>query len=111
MSNNTICLPETIIDSHCHTTQEKIQNKPGGLPSNQEMVPVICTLAKKHKISNQRVVELLSWNASKFLGIKVSKKFNRYRLVQKPDDLIYNHGIVTNPWNGLELLFPVAIAT
>ncbi|MDP1884229.1 MAG: dihydroorotase family protein [Candidatus Moranbacteria bacterium] len=96
-------------DNAPHPTQEKIQGKLGGLPSNQEMVPVICTLAKKYKISNHRVVELLSWNASRFLGIRISKKFNRYRLIDKIDDLAYNNGIVTNPWNGSRLLFPAAI--
>lgn len=94
-------------DNANHTTSEKIEKKLGGLPTNQEMVPVICTLAQKHGISDQRVAELLSWNAGKIFGIPISKEFNRCKLVEKVDDLTYNNGIITNPWNGSRLLFPV----
>jgi dihydroorotase-like cyclic amidohydrolase len=94
-------------DTAGHTELEKIQNKFGGLPSNQEMVPVICTLAKKHHISEKRVAKLLSWNAGKILGIKTSQKLRPYRLVEKIDDLTYNHGNIINPWNGSKLLFPI----
>ena len=94
-------------DNAPHTTQEKIEKKFGGLPSNQEMVAVICTLAKKHDISNRRVAELLSWNAGKIFGIETSKKLKLYNLVERIDALTYNNGVVTNPWNGSKLLFPV----
>jgi len=94
-------------DNAPHMTEEKIHKKMGGLPSNQEMVAVICTLGKKHGISDQRVAELLSWNAGKFLGIDFSHKFNPYILEKQIDTLTYNHGLITNPWNGSKLLFPI----
>jgi dihydroorotase-like cyclic amidohydrolase len=93
-------------DNAPHTTWEKIEKKFGGLPSNQEMVAVICTLAKQYSISDQRVAELLSWNAGEIFGIKTSKKLKLYHLIERIDALTYNNGDVTNPWNGSRLLFP-----
>lgn len=94
-------------DSACHKTQEKLEKKLGGIPSNQEMVAVIATLAKKLKLSDERVLNLLSFNASRFLNIPVPRKVIEYHLEEKIDDIQYNNGIVTNPWNGSKLLFPI----
>lgn len=107
LSNNPLILIGS--DNAPHTTEEKIHKKLGGLPSNQEMVAVICTLAKKYGISDQRVAELISWNAGKFLGIEFSHKFHPCSLEERIDALTYNHGIVTNPWNGSKLLFPTRL--
>jgi dihydroorotase len=96
-------------DSACHTTAEKLEKKLGGIPSNQEMVAVIVTLAKKLKLSDERVLNLLSFNASRFLNIPVPRKVVEYQLEERIDDLTYNNGIVTNPWNGTRLLFPKKI--
>jgi dihydroorotase len=96
-------------DSACHTTQEKLEKKLGGIPSNQEMVAVIATMAKKLKLSDQRVADLLSFNASKFLGIPVPKRIANFKLEERIDDIQYNDGVVTNPWNGTTLLFPKKI--
>ncbi len=93
-------------DSACHTKEEKLKNKFGGIPSNQEMVPVIITLAKKLNLSDERVAQLLSFNASDFLGIPVSRELVTVHVRQKIDDLKYNHGAVVNPWKGTKLFFP-----
>jgi dihydroorotase-like cyclic amidohydrolase len=97
-------------DNAPHTEEEKIGKKMGGLPSNQEMVPVILTLAKRFGISNQRVIGLLLLNASHFLKIPDAGKMIEYRLERRVDSLKYNDGKVVNPWNGSELLFPVPVA-
>lgn len=95
-------------DSACHTTIEKLSgNAPGGIPSNQEMVPVLITLARKHGISEKRIAELICFNAADFFKIKVSHQMIRYQIEEKEDDLQYNHGAATNPWNGSKLRFPV----
>jgi len=94
-------------DDACHTAIEKIEKGLGGIPSSQEMIPVICTLAKKHNLSDQKVAELISWNAGKIFGIETPKKFHHYTLEERIDDLTCNNGVVINPWNGSKLLFPI----
>ena len=96
-------------DNAHHTKEEKLEKKLGGLPTNQEMVAGICTLAKQNDIPDGRVAQLLSYNPSDFLGIPVPRKTKKYRLEKMTDDIQYNNGKVLNPWNGLELLFPVKI--
>jgi len=91
-----------------HTTQEKLSsNPPGGIPSNQELVPVMITLAKQHGISEKRVADLICFNAARLFGIEVSKEMVKYRIEKQVDNLQYNNGAVTNPWNGSELYFPI----
>ncbi|GBE16223.1 dihydroorotase [bacterium BMS3Abin15] len=95
-------------DSACHTEEEKMANKKlGGIPTHQEMVPVIVTLAKQFRISDRQVANLLSFNASKFLGIPVSDELVEYEIKERIDSLQYNDGKVLNPWNGSRLWFPV----
>jgi allantoinase len=96
-------------DNAPHTEEEKLGKKMGGLPSNQEMVPVILTLAKSLGISNQRVIELLLLNASRFLDIPARGEMNLCRAEKRIDSLKYNGGRVVNPWNGSELWFPAPI--
>jgi dihydroorotase len=96
-------------DSACHTQEEKINKRFGGIPSNQEMVPVVLTLAIQLGLSEKRVAELLSWNAASFLDIPVSRATRQYRLEEKIDELTYNNGIVVNPWNGSKLIFPYPV--
>jgi len=93
-------------DSACHTEEEKLKNRFGGIPSNQEMVPVIITLARKLNLSNERIAQLLSFNASNFLKIPAPKKLAVVRVQQKIDNLEYNRGKVVNPWQGTKLFFP-----
>jgi len=93
-------------DNAPHTEEEKLGKKMGGLPSNQEMVPVILTLAKKLGIGNQRVIELLLLNASRFLDIPVRGEMILCRAEKRIDSLKYNGGKIINPWNGSELWFP-----
>jgi dihydroorotase-like cyclic amidohydrolase len=94
-------------DNAPHTIQEKEEKGLGGLPSNQEMVAVICTLANKHKIPEKRVADLLSWNAGKFLGINIPKTLRECKLERRPDGMMYNGNTVMNPWIGSKLLFPI----
>jgi dihydroorotase len=94
-------------DSACHTTKEKLSGRPGGIPSNREMVKSIITLAKQHSISEKRVADLISFNPAKLFGIDVPKKMVRWIIEKRVDDLQYNNGVVTNPWNSSELWFPV----
>ncbi|MDD4332642.1 MAG: dihydroorotase family protein [Patescibacteria group bacterium] len=96
-------------DSACHLDAEKLAGA-SGIPSNQEMVPVVVTLATMFGIPKERVAELLSWNAADFLGIKAPRKLRPYQLIEKIDDLQYNNGKVVNPWNGSRLLFPVPLS-
>ncbi len=93
-------------DNAPHTENEKLTQKLGGLPSNQELVAVICTLARKIGLSDEQVGKLLALNASRFLEIPISDELIEYELVEKVDDIKYNNGIVLNPWNGSKLLFP-----
>lgn len=96
-------------DSACHTEKEKLEKKLGGIPSNQEMVPVMITLArdKHNNISESRMADLISFNAARFLNIPVSSKMISYEIEERTDNLQYNNGIVLNPWNGSKLWFPV----
>ena len=96
-------------DTACHTKYEKQKIRLGGIPSNQEMVAVIITLASQLKLSNKQVARLLSWNAGKFFNIPVSRNLVEYKLERRIDDLQYNNGRVVNPWNGSKLLFPIKI--
>lgn len=93
-------------DSACHTKEEKLEKGFGGIPSNQEMVPVIITLAKKLNLPDERVAQLLSFNASDFLGIPISRELMTIHVWQKIDNLKYNHGMVVNPWQKTRLFFP-----
>jgi len=104
-TNNELILIDS--DSACHTREEKLQDKPGGIPSNQELVPVVVTLAIEHGISEARVAQLLSFNHSKFFNIPVPRELVEYNWVKKPDQLLYNNGKVENPWNGSKLYFPI----
>lgn len=93
-------------DSACHTSEEKkLALNLGGIPSNQEMVAVVLTHALEMGLPENQIARLLSSNASKFLGIPVPLKLKEYRLEKRVDDLLYNQGKVTNPWNGSELFF------
>lgn len=96
-------------DTACHTKYEKEKERLGGIPSNQEMVAVIATLALQLDLSKEQIACLLSWNAGKFFNIPVSRKLIEYKLEKRIDDLQYNDGRVVNPWNGSELLFPTSI--
>ena len=96
-------------DTACHTKYEKLAKQLGGIPSNQEMVAVIVTLASQLGLSDEQVARLLSWNAGEFLNIPVSRNLVEYKLEKRIDALQYNNGIVVNPWNGSKLLFPVKI--
>jgi dihydroorotase-like cyclic amidohydrolase len=99
-------------DNAPHTREEKLEKRFGGLPSNQEMVPAILTLAKRQRISNHRTIELLLLNASRFFGIPVSGTLKEYKLVKKVCQSIYGvygGGKVENPWRGLELCYPEPI--
>lgn len=94
-------------DNAVHMPQEKLEKKLGGLPTNQEMVSVPCTLAKRLNLSDLQIANLLSFNASRFLGIPVPYELVEYELEEKVDDITYNNGLIINPWNGSKLLFPI----
>jgi dihydroorotase-like cyclic amidohydrolase len=104
-SNNELVLIDS--DTACHAREEKLRDQPGGIPSNQELVPVIITLAIEHKISEARVAQLLSFNHSKFFNIPVPNELVEYKWEFKEDRLLYNNGKVENPWNGSRLYFPI----
>ena len=93
-------------DCACHTKEEKLKNRLGGIPSNQEMVPATLTLALALGIPDNQVANLLSFNAARFLNISVEKKLIKYELEKRPVIAKYNQGKVVNPWQGLELYFP-----
>lgn len=109
-----LALPSPLIfigsDSACHTREEKLEKGLAGIPSNQEMVAVIITLAVKMGLSEERIAQLVSYNASKFLGIPVHEGFRGY-LVEEGivDNLQYNNGKVTNPWMGQNLCFVMPV--
>jgi len=94
-------------DNAPHTKEEKLTQGFGGLPSNQELVAVICTLAHQLGLSDEQVGNLLSFNVSRFLEIPVSNELVEYELEERVDDIQYNNGIVLSPWNGSILLFPI----
>lgn len=96
-------------DSACHTRDEKLAQHLGGIPSNQEFVATMATLAVQHKIPDHQIARLISSNPGRLFNIPVSKKMKKYRLEKRIDDIQYNNGKVLNPWNELELLFPVEI--
>ncbi|OGI26016.1 MAG: hypothetical protein A3J76_05265 [Candidatus Moranbacteria bacterium RBG_13_45_13] len=96
-------------DNAPHTLGEKTSRGFGGLSSNQEMVPVILTLARKLGLANQQVVRLLCFNAANFFQIPVINQMKVYRLEKQIDSLQYNNGVVENPWRGSELYFPVPV--
>ncbi|RJQ31246.1 hypothetical protein C4572_02865 [Candidatus Parcubacteria bacterium] len=96
-------------DNAPHSKTEKFQEKLGGLPTNQEMVAVVVTLALRLGISEAHLANLLCHNTANFLGIPVSIKTRKYKLVKKADDIEYNNGTVVNPWNGSELYFPIPV--
>jgi hypothetical protein len=79
------------------------------LPSNQEMVPVILTLARQYGISNRRVIDLLSLNAIRFFGLRVPMGVRMFHLERRNASSTYNNGIVENPWLGSSLLYPVPV--
>lgn len=94
-------------DSACHITAQKLSNiAPGGIPSNQELVALMITLAKKHGISEERIADLTSFNQAKLFKLNVPKELVLCMIKERTDDLQYNNGIVTNPWNGSRLWFP-----
>lgn len=96
-------------DNAPHTKEEKLVKKFGGLPTNQEMVAVTITVATKMGLSEKQIGNLICYNAANFLNIPVSENKEEYRLVEKIDNVAYNHGKVVNPWNGSRLIFPVPI--
>jgi dihydroorotase len=93
-------------DSACHTQEEKLEKKLAGFPSNQELIPVICTLAKQLGLSEKRVANLFSFNAARFFNLRVPNELVPVKLEERIDELTYNHGKVVNPWIGSKLLFP-----
>jgi len=110
-------------DDACHTEEEKLLKRLGGMPGNMEMVPAIVTLAYADKsvinldsfripsneifdISNKQVARLLSHNAADFFGIDIDRDTEEYTLEERVVDYDYNNGKVVNPWKGTELLFP-----
>lgn len=90
-----------------HTWEEKLARKLGGMPSIKETTALICTLAKKIGIPDERVCQLLSWTAGETYNISTSRKTKLYRLEERIDNLTYNNGKIINPWNGSKLLFPI----
>ena len=96
-------------DNAPHTSTEKLIHKTGGLPTNQEMVAVIITLAVKMGLSERQTGNLLCHNAANFLGIHVPYGKNEYRLMEKVDDISYNEAKIVNPWNGSCLIFATPI--
>jgi dihydroorotase-like cyclic amidohydrolase len=96
-------------DNAPHMKEEKLEKKFGGLPSNQEMVAVVLTLAHQMGISNQQVIRLLCLNAANFFRIPIRGELRPYRLEKRFVDATYNNGVVVNPWLGAELYFPVPV--
>lgn len=94
-------------DDAQHTREEKLRDGYGGIPGNQEMVSAIITLAIEHGISEERVAQVLSFNASDFFNIAVPRVLVPYEWEKRIDDLLYNNGKVVNPWNGSKLFFPI----
>jgi dihydroorotase len=95
-------------DTACHLPEEKMKGA-GGIPSNQEMVAVVLTLARQMGISNQQVIRLFCLNAAKFFRIPICGELKPYKLEKRVVDATYNNGIVVNPWAGSELYFPVPV--
>ena len=96
-------------DHACHSREEKMINRFGGLPSTQEMVATILTLAEELSLSEEQIAKLLTYNAADFLFIPVSGEKRLYQLEEKIDDKVYCHGRVVNPWAGSKLLFPAPL--
>lgn len=96
-------------DNATHTPEEKLVKKLGGLPTNQEMVAVVVTLALRMGLSEERIGDLLCYNAGDFFGIPVTENKKEYYLEERTDRIEYNNGKIVNPWNGSRLVFPVPI--
>ena len=73
------------------------------------MVAVTITVATRWDCREKQIGNLICYNAANFLNIPVSENKEEYRLVEKIDNVAYNHGKVVNPWNGSRLIFPVPI--
>lgn len=91
-------------DHAAHRTEDKLKGA-AGIPSIMHAVPVAVTLAKKLNISEFRLADFLSFNASNILKIPAQRKLVSHRIKMKIDDRVYNNGIVTSPWHG-EFYFP-----
>jgi dihydroorotase len=87
-------------DSACHTIKEKEEEGLGGLPTNQQLIPVAVTLATQHGISEDRLQQLLSFNAADFYRLTVPRTVTERTFRLRPDRKVYNHGNVKNPWKG-----------
>jgi len=68
---------------------------------------VIITLAKQRGITERRVAELLSWNASDFFNLNRDETMVTYEIEYRKDCAEYNHGEIINPWQGSNMWFPI----
>jgi dihydroorotase-like cyclic amidohydrolase len=89
-----------------HTGEEKIAGA-GGIPCLCETIPVILTLAIENNISAKQVANLLSFNAAKFLGARLSggRLMKPVKIIYRQDSICYNQGRVINPWLGSKMYF------
>jgi len=93
-------------DNAPHTEEEKLAGA-AGIPSDQEWLPVLITLAIEIGIPSEVLSRLLSFNAADHYHIEIPREIGTYRIKQRIDRLEYNHGRVINPWLGSRLWFPV----
>lgn len=111
-----VCIPNphTIIfsDSACHTEREKIDSavngKPiGGLPTHLHMISEAIALAIEKKMPNHQLADILVHNALDFYGIPTKTVPTKYEVRKKTDNIVYNNGIVVNPWTGRDYYYIV----
>lgn len=99
-------------DSACHASYEKLANpRLGGIPSNQELIPVLVQMAQEFGITSKQLANVICYNPSNFFNISVDRKLVSFIVEEMADDKTYNNGLVVNPWKGLILPFlkPVTI--
>ncbi|OGI29307.1 MAG: hypothetical protein A2288_02930 [Candidatus Moranbacteria bacterium RIFOXYA12_FULL_44_15] len=73
------------------------------------MVPSAITIANDRGWPSGILPRVLSKNASDFLGIHASSEWVDVKFELREDNTLYNNGLVINPWQGLEMFFPVGI--
>jgi dihydroorotase len=88
---------------HLKTAKEQ-ENPPGGLATQQHIIPVMLTLQEELGLDAFSIGNLTSNNAARFLGIPESKERVAWELVSYIDEKVYNKGKVINPFEGEKLI-------
>jgi dihydroorotase-like cyclic amidohydrolase len=96
-------------DSACHHYWDKLLLGSAGIPSHQEWLAVLCTIAQQNDMDDYSLARLTCFNQADYLNIPVTDEMIPYQLEKITDHNVYNNGQTVNPWDGSELLFPVPV--